>query len=271
MSDKLLAHPAALLNRLRLIALDAGAATLRHFDECGYEGAETKGDGSPVTQADRDAERIIETALAELLPDIPMIGEEAVDVGKKPDLSGHEFFWLVDPLDGTREFISGSGEYTVNIALIRGGEPWLGVVFAPVSGELYAGGPGGAVRWLEETGHEKPIHTRKAPKEGLTVVASRRHGSGERLERFLENYKINKLVKRGSSLKICAIAAGRADIYPRMGPTCEWDTAAGHAVLRAAGGEIVDFSGRPLRYGGADGRFLNPEFCALSGDITIAA
>lgn len=267
MNEKLLAHPRALMNMVRRVALEAGAATLEHFDEAGYAGADAKADGSPVTIADRKAEEIIERRLAEILPGVPMVGEESVAGGKIPDLSGADYFWCVDPLDGTKEFISGSGDYTVNIALIHDGAPVLGVVYAPAKGELYAGCvPGGALRWLEETDHEKDIHVRKAPKAGLTVVASRSHGSGEKLDRFLSDYKIEKLVKRGSSLKICAIAAGKADLYPRFGPTCEWDTAAGHAVLLAAGGTITDTDGNPLRYGKAADKFLNPEFIARSAD-----
>lgn len=267
MSSKLLLHRAALCNMVRRIALEAGEITLDYFDETGYEGAEAKADGSPVTLADQEAEKLIQEKLEEMLPGIPMIGEEASAAGHKPDLSGHEYFWLVDPLDGTKEFISGRGDYTVNIALIYKGEPVMGVVYAPAVGELYAGytednGNCKAVRWVEDTDKEKEIHVRRPPKEGLTVVASKSHGSAQRLDQYLSEYKVEKVVKRGSSLKICVIAAGKADLYPRFGPTSEWDTAAGDAVLRAAGGIIRDLSGKPLIYGGADPRFLNPEFIA---------
>ncbi len=267
MSSKLLLHRAALCNRVRRIALEAGQITLDYFDEAGYQGADAKADGSPVTLADQEAEKLIQRQLEEMLPGIPMIGEEASAAGHRPDLAGQEYFWLVDPLDGTKEFISGKGDYTVNIALIHKGEPILGVVFAPAIGELYAGyteenGNCKAVRWLEDTESEKDIQVRKPPKEGLTVVASKSHGSAQRLDQYLSGYKIEKLLKRGSSLKICVIAAGKADLYPRFGPTCEWDTAAGDAVLRAAGGIIRDFEGKPLVYGGANPQFLNPEFVA---------
>lgn len=267
MSSKLLLHRAALCNRVRRIALEAGQITLDYFDEAGYQGADAKADGSPVTLADQEAEKLIQRQLEEMLPGIPMIGEEASAAGHRPDLAGQEYFWLVDPLDGTKEFISGKGDYTVNIALIHKGEPILGVVFAPAIGELYAGyteenGNCKAVRWLEDTESEKDIQVRKPPKEGLTVVASKSHGSAQRLDQYLSGYKIEKLLKRGSSLKICVIAAGKADLYPRFGPTCEWDTAAGDAVLRASGGIIRDFQGKPLVYGGADPHFLNPEFVA---------
>lgn len=265
-SDKLLHHPEALCNRVRRIALEAGALTLEHFDESGYKGADAKADGSPVTIADREAEALIENALKDIFPDIPIVGEEAVAGGYRPDLSAQEYFWLVDPLDGTKEFISGSGEYTVNIALIKNGVPILGVVYAPAKGELYAGaGEGTAIRWSEDSDKERSIYVRRPPKEGLTVVASRSHGDDEKLQKFLEGLKVSKVLKRGSSLKLCAIAAGKADIYPRFGPTSEWDIAAGHAVLIAAGGTVTGLDGAPLTYGGADPDFLNPEFIASSG------
>ncbi len=271
MKKNLLDYPQALVNQIRRLAIAAGEVTLEHFDECGYQGAETKSDGSPVTIADQEAEEIIASGLEDITPGIPMIGEESFADGNVPDLVGHEYFWMVDPLDGTKEFISGSGEYTVNIALIKSGVPVLGVVYAPAREELYAGcGPGTAIRWLAETDNEKEIYVRRPPSVGLTVVASRNHGSAERMDEFLAGYKVAKLVKRGSSLKICAVAAGKADMYPRFGPTCEWDTAAGHAVLLSAGGKITDFSGRPLTYGKVSEKFLNPEFCAASDEIASA-
>lgn len=270
--NKLLQHPAALCNMVRRIAIEAGHATLEHFDESGCQNVEIKGDGSPVTIADREAEEIIEKKLKEILPDVPIIGEEAAAAGNLPDLTGVEYFWLVDPLDGTKEFISGSGDYTVNIALIHNGMPLLGVVYAPVVGELYAGsGEETAIRWLEDTNAEKPIHVRKPPKAGLTVVASRSHGDSGKLDKFLESYKVEKLLKRGSSLKICAVAAGKADLYPRFGPTCEWDTAAGDAVLRAAGGMLTTLDRQPMTYGHAGRKFLNPEFIAVPADFFESA
>lgn len=266
--DKILSHPAALCNMARRIAVEAGHLTLEHFDESGFSGADTKGDGSPVTVADREAEDLIERKLKEILPDVPIIGEEAAEAGKLPDLTGADYFWLVDPLDGTKEFISGSGDYTVNIALVHRGAPVLGVVYAPAKGELYAGhAEGSAVRWLEDTNAEKAIHVRRPPKEGLTVVASRNHGDGGKLDAFLDGHKVEKLIKRGSSLKICAVAAGKADLYPRFGPTCEWDTAAGDAILRAAGGLLTTTDGQPFTYGHAGRKFLNPEFIAAPRDF----
>ena len=214
-------------------------------------------------KADLAAEKIIEKGLANTTPDIPIIGEEAAAAGRLPLLEGAEYFWLVDPLDGTREFITGSGDYTVNIALIHNGVPVLGVVYAPVPGILYAGfGAGRALKWTEDTGRDKEINVRPAPKEGMTVVASKHHGDSDKLNEFLEGFKVRKLIRRGSSLKICAVAEGKADLYPRFGPTCEWDTAAGDAVLRAAGGAIADLDGRPFIYGRQDKKFLNGNFIA---------
>lgn len=262
---KLLANPGALCNMVKRVAHGAGDITLKYFDGLEDMGLVAKDDDSPVTLADREAEAFIEKKLAEIAPGIPVIGEEAVACGHAPALDGAEYFWLVDPLDGTKEFISGGGDFTVNIGLIHNGQPVLGVVLAPVKGELYAGhGPGTAVRWLEETGNEKPCAVRKSPRGGLTVVASKSHGDAGRLDKFLEQFKIEKLIKRGSSLKICAIAAGKADLYPRFGFTCEWDTAAAHAVLISAGGFLTDTDGKPLVYGGRDPKWLNPEFVAAS-------
>ncbi len=264
----LLKHKQALCNQVRRIAIEAGEITLAYFDEGGFSNSDIKDDGSPVTQADQKAEIYITNALKNILPDVPVVGEEAASEGKCPDLSGERFYWCVDPLDGTKEFISGSGDYTVNIALIEDDRPVLGVVYAPVHGELYAGwGEGTALRWMEDTDSEKSIRTRKAPTEGITVVASKSHGSGEKLDNFLNDYKVKKLVKRGSSLKICAVAAGKADMYPRFGPTCEWDTAAADAVLRSAGGILTDTNNKPLVYRKAANKFLNPEFLAWSGDL----
>lgn len=270
--SKLLAHPPALCNAIRRLALEAGEIPLRYFDPDAAQGVWEKEDGSPVTQADRETEAFIEAGLADLAPGVPMIGEEATAQGHVPDLSGASCFWLVDPLDGTKEFIAGRDEFTVNIALLRFvdgiGIPVLGVVYAPARGELFAGcGEGTAIRWLEENEKEKPIRTRRAPAEGLTVAASRSHGNAARLETFLSDYKVARLLRSGSSLKICAVAAGKADLYPRLGPTSEWDTAAGDAVLRAAGGKITDLDGVPLAYGRADRKFLNPPFLARSGDV----
>ncbi len=268
-TEKLLKHPKALCNMLRRVAVEAGDHTLQYFDESGSHAGyalDRKEDGSPVTIADREAEDIILNALRDITPGIPVVGEESIAAGIIPDLTGHDWFFLVDPVDGTREFIRGSPDYTVNIALIHRGEPVLGIVYAPVIGELYAGcGPGTAIRWLADTGNEKPLQTRDLPPQGLTAIISRSLQYQDRMDVFLQDFKLAKTLRRSSSLKICLIAAGKADIYPRFGQTCEWDTAAGDAVLRAAGGHIVDLNGTPLSYGHAAQKFFNPEFVASSG------
>jgi len=265
-TQKLLNNRGALCNMVRRIALQAGEITLDYFEDAGLGGdVDTKSDGSPVTKADQDAEAYIRAELEKLTPDILFVGEEMASMGERPDLTQEQHFWIVDPLDGTKEFVSGSGDYTVNIALIENSEPVLGVVYAPAKGELYlAHGPDTAKRWLEDTDKEKPITVRPIPHKGLTVVASASHGDTDRLDRFLDNFKVDKKTKRGSSLKICMVAAGKADLYPRFGPTCEWDTAAADAILRAAGGFMTDSDGNPLVYGGRDPKFLNPEFIASS-------
>ena len=264
-AKKLLENPEALCNMVRRVALDAGEIIMKYYDGLEDMQVDTKNDESPVTLADREAEMFIQMSLEQLTPDIPVIGEEGAALGKTGSVKDEEYFWLVDPLDGTKEFVDGRDEFTVNIALIKNGRPVMGVVYAPALGELYAGhGPGTAVKWRDETDADKEISVRPYPKSGMTVVASRSYGDDERLNKFLEGFKVEKVIKRGSSLKICAIAAGKADIYPRLGPTCEWDTAAGDAVLQAAGGVITDVSGKPLQYGGADPKWLNPEFVACS-------
>ncbi len=272
MSSKLLSHPAALCNVVRRVAVDAGGLILEYFDGIRHMEAVDKDDGSPVTCADREAEKQIAKALADILPDIPLVGEESFAAGNRVDFDDHEYFWLVDPLDGTKAFIRGEGEFTVNIGLIHKGEPVLGVIYAPEKGDLYAGyiedgGQGRSIRYFEDTDNEKVIRSRKMPKDGLTVMSSNYRGGSVPQDNLLGGFKVKKIIRQSSSLKICAIANGKADIYPRFGPTCEWDTAAGHAILRAAGGDIIDLDGRPLRYGGTHERLLNPHFIAASADL----
>ena len=248
-----------LLETVSAIARDAGevirAVYATEFDVL------AKADDSPVTLADQRAEAVILAGLAKLTPTLPVVAEESVAAGRVPTLeSSDAWFWLVDPLDGTREFISRNGEFTVNIALIHAGEPVLGVVLAPAIDTLYAGARGlGATR--DAAGVRQSIHCRPAPVEGLAVVESRSHGDGDALDRWLAGRTIASRVKAGSSLKLCLLAEGRADLYPRLGRTMEWDIAAGHAVLAAAGGRILRIdNGAPLRYGKPD--FENPGFVA---------
>lgn len=216
-----------------------------------------KVDTSPVTEADERAEALILQALAARTPQIPVISEEAAAAGHVPEVG--QRFWLVDPLDGTKEFINRNGEFTVNIALIDNGEPVLGVVLAPALDRLFAGARGYGA-FIEQTGERQAIHCRTVSQEGLDVVASRSHGDAEALDKFLDGRQVRSLKSAGSSLKICLVAAGEADLYPRLGRTMEWDIAAGHAVLVAAGGQIRTLAGEMLRYGkpGLD----NPHFYA---------
>jgi 3'(2'),5'-bisphosphate nucleotidase len=262
------AYPSLAEIAARLIdpVLAAGAVEMRHY-RAGFEVLH-KADESPVTAADREAEAILLAALATIAPEIPVIAEEAVSEGRIPAI-GRTFF-LVDPLDGTREFIHKRGEFTVNVALIEDGVPVLGVVYAPAIGELYATPePGKAVMMRVAEGCEalraadcafQPIRVR-APGAQLTAVASRSHMTPE-TEAFLARYAIAERRDSGSSLKFCAIARGDADIYPRLAPTMEWDIAAGHAVLAAAGGSVTAPDGAPLRYGKADTGFRNGDFVA---------
>ena len=216
-----------------------------------------KDDASPVTEADERAEAVILAGLAALTPDIPVIAEEAVAAGRVPAIGAR--FWLVDPLDGTKEFIKRNGEFTVNVALVEAGRPVLGVVLAPALGRLYAGAAG-AGAFVEDAQGRRPIRCRVPPAEGLTVVASRSHGDAAALDAFLAGRKVAHLVSAGSSLKLCLVAAGEADLYPRLGRTMEWDIAAGHAVLAAAGGRVTEIDGRPFGYAKAE--FANPFFAA---------
>lgn len=250
---------------VRRAALEAGDITLKYFDFGEAMQTQTKADGSPVTNADREAEEFIHKALSGITPEIPVVGEESVGNGHVPSLATAEYFWLVDAIDGTRQFISGDPQYTVNIALIHKGDPILGVVFAPAKGILYAAhSTDKVIRWNQDTDKEKFIRVRRTPKEGMTVMLSQRQNDETKLNNFLDTIKVEKMLRQGSSLKICSIAEGKADIYPRFGITCEWDIAAGDAILRAAGGFITDMQGNSLRYGGAHTKFHNPEFIACS-------
>ena len=218
---------------------------------------EVKGDDSPVTLADQCAEKVIFDGLRRLTPDIPIVGEEAASVGDIPDVSNR--FWLVDPIDGTKEFISRNGEFTVNIALVDHGVPVLGLVLAPALETLYAGGAGlGA--WVEVRGQRRDIGVRRVPVDGLTVVGSRYHGNDHAVDAFLAGRRVAAQRLVGSSLKLCIVAEGLADVYPRFGRTMEWDIAAGDALLRAAGGSVLTLDGAPLRYGKPG--FENPDFAA---------
>jgi 3'(2'), 5'-bisphosphate nucleotidase len=247
-----------LLDSIRPIAEAAGEATLKFY---GSTASVAKADGSPVTLADQAAEDVILPRLRALTPDIPVVSEEEAAKGLTPDVTGNRF-WLVDPLDGTKEFISGNGEFTVNIALIENGVPVLGVVVIPARGQTYAGaGPGTAS--LTDADGTRAISVRAVPEAGLTVVGSRSHGDASAMDAFLAGRKVADFRPAGSSLKLCLIAAGEADLYPRLGTTMEWDIAAGHAVLAAAGGRVETVDGAPFTYGKAE--YRNPHFAAYGG------
>lgn len=233
-----------LLAAVATLAREAGQAVMAIYAT--DFGAERKSDDSPVTAADLASEKIILAGLQRIAPGDPVVSEEAAAAGQVPAVG--QRFWLVDPLDGTREFISRNGDFTVNIALIEGGLPVLGVVFAPALGRLYAG-CSAVGAWLEDASGRRAIRCREVPAEGLTVVSSRSHGDAAALEAFLAGRRVARSIATGSSLKLCLVAAGEADLYPRLGRTMEWDIAAGHAVLRAAGGCARDLAGAELRYG----------------------
>lgn len=255
---------------LARIALDAGALIMQvyatDFD------VDRKDDSSPVTEADERAEKLILDALAKADPALPVIAEESVAAGNIPEHGSR--FALVDPLDGTKEFINKRGEFTVNIAIIENGVPVMGVVYAPALDRLFVAEsrfsawqakvtPGAALPAAEA---RKPLRIRRAPEVGLTAIASKSHRSAE-TNRFLEQQKIADIISAGSSLKFCLIAAGEADLYPRHGRTMEWDTAAGHAVAEAAGARVTEEDGSPLLYGKAARGYDNPYFIVW-GDVT---
>jgi len=234
---------------------EAGALVMRVY-ATDFQ-VEIKDDESPVTVADQWAEKVIVAGLHRLAPDIPVVGEEAASAGDIPDVSHR--FWLVDPIDGTKEFVSRNGEFTVNIALVDHGVPVLGLVLAPALGVLYAGAAGVGA-WVEDRQGRRAIRVRAVPDDGLTVVGSRHHGDEAAVAVFLAGRRIATRRTVGSSLKLCLVAAGQADVYPRFGRTMEWDTAAGDAILRAAGGAARTLDGAPLRYGKPG--FENPDFAA---------
>jgi len=246
-----------LLAPLEDLARRAGAVIMEVYDSADFA-VRDKSDASPVTEADEKAEAIILPGLAALTPGVPVVAEESVAAGRIPEI-GSGPFWLVDPLDGTKEFIKRNGEFTVNIGLIKDGVPVLGVVLAPARGELWSGT--GASAFKEDAQGRRPIACRPLPAAGAVVQTSRSHRNPEAMDRWLEQFPDATLGFAGSSLKFCLVAEGSADLYPRFGPTCEWDIAAASAVLLAAGGSVTTFDGAPMAYGKAP-RFLNPDFIA---------
>ncbi len=248
---------AELLDDIVRAAREAGEAILEVV-RAGFE-VEHKRDSSPVTEADRAAELIILAALARAAPGVPVIAEEEVAAGRIP--AHGDTYFLVDPLDGTKEFIRGGDDYTVNIGLIEDGTPRLGVVFAPARRTLHSGLVG-AGAWLEDSRQRRPIETRERG-DRLVAVASKSHFTQNTADYLESTVGLCEHARIGSSLKFCIVAEGLADLYPRLSPTSEWDTAAGHAVLLAAGGRVDGPDGGPLAYGKQ--AFLNRGFIATAG------
>ncbi|MGI9411286.1 MAG: 3'(2'),5'-bisphosphate nucleotidase CysQ [Hyphomicrobiaceae bacterium] len=239
------------------IVLSAGAVVMSYFQSS--TAVETKADASPVTAADREAEELIAAGLARLQPDIPVIGEEAASLGKLPKAASR--FFLVDPLDGTRDFIAGRKEFTVNVALVEDREPVFGVVYQPATSRFFTTitdhhaleatvAPGSGIDSLDALGGER-IRTRSPDPDDLVVAVSHSHHTGA-LDDRLSQLGIRRRVSVGSSLKFCLVARGEADVYPRQISISEWDTAAGHAIVTAAGGAVLTLDGAPLTYGNAD-------------------
>ncbi len=245
----------------------AGVLIMEHYRNGGP--VQRKADASPVTEADLASEGVILAALAELEPGIPVISEEAAAAGSVPETD--DLFFLVDPLDGTKEFIAGRTEFTINIGLIRDGEPCFGLIYAPAIEALYVtpseGRAAAATLPLDQTLPDwssmefSPMRTRMPPNDGLVAAVSRSH-LDDATTRFLADHDVSSTLTSGSSLKFCVLAAGKADVYPRLGPTMEWDTAAGDAILRAAGGAVLAETGGPLPYGKRSSGHRNPGFIA---------
>jgi len=234
------------IEALKAIARRAGEAIMEIYGEDDFV-VEVKDDNSPLTAADKVSHEVIVNGLLKHWPEIPILSEEGANIPYE-ERRNWQRFWLVDPLDGTKEFIKRNGEFTVNIALIEGGSPVAGIVYVPAQDKLYSGVEGEA--YVQEGGEQqpKPIKVRKPDfGKGLTVVMSRSHPSPE-LEEYLQNVNVAEALPVGSSLKLCVVAEGIADLYPRLGPTMEWDTAAGHAVVLAAGGRVETPAGEPLYY-----------------------
>lgn len=250
---------ARLLDAVCMLAREAGEVIMPYFRHPELA-TRRKTDASQVTVADEKAEAIILAGLQRLTPDIPVIAEEEVAAGRVPDVSGGRF-WLVDPLDGTKEFIARRPEFTVNIALVEDRRPVLGTVYVPAADDLY-GGSTGVGAFMEPRGaSRRSIEARTIDPDNVTIAISRTYGASVKLSTFLSHYRVTDQITSGSSIKFCLIACGEADIYPRYGGSSEWDTAAGHAVLEAAGGSVTDTGERgELLYGKP--RFSNPDFIA---------
>lgn len=248
------------------IAKDAGSAIMQVYAS-DFEVIK-KEDSSPLTQADIAAHQVIVTALSKLTPHLPILSEESDEIPYETRRTWHTY-WLIDPLDGTREFVKRNGEFTVNIALISERKPVMGVVYAPVTELLYFSTQGSGAYKQEKSSPSQKIHCKLLNPKQPIVAGSRSH-TDQKMQRFLQNLEHHsgvksELINMGSSLKICLVAEGVADVYPRLGPTSEWDTAAGHCILKEAGGDIVDEAGVTLSYNSKNS-LLNPFFFATSNN-----
>jgi 3'(2'), 5'-bisphosphate nucleotidase len=274
-------HMLTLLNA----ALDAGDHIMEHTGNVADLNVIQKGNGTPVTEIDQQAEEICFQALQQVAldKDIPMIGEERHALEKAPALNGRDCYWMVDALDGTKEFLAGTGEFTVNIALLEGHRPVLGVIYAPALDDMYFAVKGqGAFKAKGQdiraqgmnASFQRLVMDRLDDAQSeteLTLITSRRQKTSSHVRRIFNDYVIASRKHCGSSLKFALIAEGKADIYPRLGYTCEWDTAAGDAILTEAGGVLVDIDtgAQLLQYGKESNQFLNPSFVAIHRDIWL--
>jgi len=245
----------ALLEQISEVAAEAGERILEVYNT-EFE-VDTKSDASPLTAADLTANGFITAALEALEPRYPILSEESSKASYETRRTWHRY-WLVDPLDGTREFVKRNGEFTVNIALIESGVPILGVVYVPVTGVCYAAARGVGAFKTDDADVKRDIRVKPEASGKLTVVGSRSH-SNAATEAFVGRLGEVDMISIGSSLKICMVAEGRADIYPRIGPTSEWDTAAAHCIVEQAGGRLTDLSLRTLKYNAKES-VLNPFF-----------
>lgn len=265
-----------LLEALLPVVLAAGRIEMGHFN-AGVE-VETKADATPVTVADHEAEVLLVEGLNKVAPGIPVIAEESVAAGRVPETAGE--FFLVDPLDGTRAFIAHKPEFTINIGLVQGNQPVFGIIYAPAMGKFFATlnsqeaveadiAPNARGERLADYDF-KPLHAREPDPNALVAFASRSHAAQD-TDAFLKGLSIAETKKASSSLKFCLIARGEADLYARLGATSEWDTAAGQAILTAAGGSVTTLAGTPLLYGNKGGSFINPHFVAWARGPLLSA
>lgn len=239
----------------------AASVCLEYFNE-GFN-VRTKADSSLVTDADIAVEHALIDALHALDATVPVVSEEAVSQGLVPwrgGAYGPPRYWLVDPIDGTRNFIARDTNFCTNVALVEGGKAVLGIIHTPVTGHSWTGAGAGTATAILPDGKTRRIQARAADPRGLAVISSRHHGDRDELVKFLGSYRVAQHVEVGSAIKFCKIAAGEADLYPRFGQTCEWDTAAGQAILEAAGGKVTSVEGKTITYGKPD--FINPAFIA---------